>query len=502
MALLLVVLTGFAALAIDAGVAYDQSRTQQDAADAASLAATFYIYNNENNKSATLGLAYAAAQNVASADCTGPASPCPITMNFYGTSWTASTPGTPLCSASTQTQANGCSTALATVAYAGVSISGTGHKYFGGLGSAAPRTFGVNNQSVAQVVGGTGLNGDGDEYLSCVLCILADQGGTGLTIPSGVTNLDLTTSGADIDINGGFSCVKGDDVTIDTTSRSGNGNVNIAGTGDYSDPCSVDWAPSSNPITGLQTMPDPLATMVMPSPTYYSSCTASITITTTTTLQPGCYGQITINSPQGSSNNGNVSKGCLSPGDGIIVTFDTGLYIIYKGLTIEGYDPTVESQACDSANGGNTLDFVCANTGGTGPAACGNSGAPTAGAELNLDATCDEEGAYQWNLFPSTTGQWANMVILYDRLNNSPILTTTECADPDSDHNGAIYAKSATYETVNYGGNSGDTTALGSPIVVGYMNLGTNYSSSWQSPAFALSNDVQVPAGGPGGIVG
>jgi Flp pilus assembly protein TadG len=510
-ALLMVVLTGFAALAIDTGVAYDQSRTQQDAADAASLAATWYIYNNENNQSATLGDAYAAAQNVASMDCTGPSAPCPITMNFYGSSWTPSTPGTALCSASTQTAANGCSTALGSVAYAGVSIGGTGHNYFEGLDPVRSRTFNISNQAVAQVVGGSTTGDDGDEFLSCVLCILnpasgaGPQGVAGLTIPSGVKDLDLTTNGANIYINGGFSCASGDTVTINSTSSTGNGTVDISGT--YSHGCTATWDPSGNPTTGTQPVPDPLATMTMPAVNTYTSCTASITITTTQSLSPGCYGNITIDSPAGSSNNGQRGTNCLAPGDGIIVTFNSGLYIIYGKLLIEGDDPTVASEVCDTANGGNTLDFVCPNANDTGPAECGtepnDQGQPTAGGELDLDPTCDQEGAYQWNLFPSTSGAQANMVLLYDRLNDSPILTTSECADPDSDHNGGIYAKNATYETVNYGDSQGDSTALGSPVVVGYMSLGTNYSGSdgFQTPAFALDNDVQVPAGGPGGLV-
>jgi hypothetical protein len=508
----MVVLTGFAALAIDSGVGYDQSRIDQDVSDAAALAAAYYIYANVNNAGASLGGAYAAAENVASMDCTGPSAPCTLMLSFFGSSWTSASPGTPLCTATSQSQANLCSVALANVAYAGATVGSTGHDYFANLDPAGPRTFSVGNQAVAQVEGGSGSGGDGEAYLSCVLCILAKQGGTGLTIPSGATGLDMTTQGANIDINGGFNCASGDTVTINTQSGPGgnaNGTVDIAGAGTYVDNCSLTWSPSSNPHTGASPIPDPLANLQMPSPSYYSTCTASLTITTTTSINPGCYGQITIDSTSGGGGGGpgGGGVGCPGPGQGIDVTFNSGLYVIYGGLTIEGNGTTVASAVCDSANGGDTLDFVCQTsnyngTGQPGPAACASGG--QAGAELNVNV----DGGWQWNLFPPTSGPWANMIILYDRNNTSPIITATAQADPDSDHNGGIYAASATYETLNYGSTgaqvagSSETTALGSPIVVDYMEMQTNYSGgAGPGGSFQLNNDVKVPAGGPGGLV-
>ena len=76
-ALVLGVLAGFAALTIDAGVSYDQSRSDQDVADSAALAASYWI---SQNSTATMSVdnAFTIAQNVATLDCNGPSSSCPV----------------------------------------------------------------------------------------------------------------------------------------------------------------------------------------------------------------------------------------------------------------------------------------------------------------------------------------------------------------------------------------------------------------------------------------
>ena len=77
-----------------------------------------------------------------------------------------------------------------------------------------------------------------------------------------------------------------------------------------------------------------------------------------------------------------------------------------------------------------------------------------------------------------------------------------------SDHNGAIYAPSATYSLENYSSsgpvtNSGNscTTPLGSPMIVDYMQIYANYSGCGNID-FDLDNDVQLNGGGPGGLTG
>ena len=74
-ALCLVVLTGFAALVIDAGVGYDTSRNDQDVADGAALAASYWI-SESSNTGLSLSGAFTAATHVADFNCTNSAGPC------------------------------------------------------------------------------------------------------------------------------------------------------------------------------------------------------------------------------------------------------------------------------------------------------------------------------------------------------------------------------------------------------------------------------------------
>ncbi len=561
-------------------MAYDQSRTDQDVSDAAALGASYWIYSHANTQGATLEGAFAAAINVAILDCTGPSAPCSLSVSFYETY-----PGTATCSASVQSVENSTQVSAAesaftcnvsgqpvppkSVAYAGASVGSTGHNYLS-TPVTHSKSFSIGTQAVAQVNGATG-SGSSDLLLDCVLCILAqtngqNQSANGLSIASNSNGLDLATDGANIAVNGNLDCEggSGDAATIDTEGSSSNGAVDVSGT--YTDNCTPTWEPASNPTTGTTPIPDPLANLQMPNVGTYATCTASVTITSSTptsqdTLQPGCYGQITIDGTKTGGSQLSGGQTCLSDGDGLDVIFDTGLYVIYGGLTIEGDDPTVMSQAgathgtCEQ---GVTLDFVCSTndyngiSGNIGPEACPfNNNQGTPGAELILDtynltgsgiAACysyssdnnnnngiDENNGlpcdWQWNLYPPSSGSWTNLVILYDQNNDSPIETASQTADPDSDHNGAIYAARATYIMANYSSsNTPSTTSgyscitpLGAPDVIDYLQVDANYTQlgangkslchefDWadQAPfSYQLDNDVELNAGGPGGLVG
>ncbi len=80
----MIVLTGFAALAIDSGVGYSHSRNDQDVADAAALAGSYWIFQQSAPTTTKLTGAYTAATNVAGLDCTN--SSCPLTLTFYNAS--------------------------------------------------------------------------------------------------------------------------------------------------------------------------------------------------------------------------------------------------------------------------------------------------------------------------------------------------------------------------------------------------------------------------------
>jgi hypothetical protein len=593
MALLMVILTGFVALAIDTGVSYDQARTDQDVSDSAALAATYWIWANVNDQTPpNLKGAFAAAANVANLDCIGPSAPCSLTLNFYDGTWGTSSPNAALCSATVQNVAiaaqvtaaeatlnSGCSTTPASVYYAGASVASTGQTYIGAPAFKSG-SFSVKNQAVAEVVGGSGGAGPGSLYLPCVLCVLGGENSNyssgaseGLTVENTSDDLDLTSDGANMDINKGFDCEgSGDAATIDTTTggKTPDGTVDVAGT--YTDNCGsggngLTWKPATtqsphNPTSGTQPISDPLQNMLMPSllscpnnENYGNTYGPASKITTSTTLQPGCYDDLVIDGTTSGQSSSNLSGGqdCVSNGDGIDVLFKPGLYIIYGNLTIEGVDPTVESdnstartnpgtkQNCNA--GGVTLDFVCqtANYNGSGvpgPYTCDNGGAASQGAGLIFDtqkgsASCDGQGLdpndkqngselpcdFQWNLFPPTSGNWENLVIVFDRWNSGSIVTASQTPDPDSDHNGAIYAPSATYVMANYGASgpvegagTSCITPLGAPIIVDYFQVYANYNQSspacteyvWADGSFSfdLDNDVKLNGGGPGGLSG
>jgi hypothetical protein len=595
-AVLMVVLTGFVALDLDSGVAFDQSRTDQDTSDAASLAATYWIYSNVNDQTQpNLGGALLAAANVAKLDCTGAAAPCSLNLNLYGSNSTYNGPGSALCTqvsvanvaistevSAAETSLAACSATLASIYYVGASVGSTANTYLGALVTKT-KSFAVNNQAVAQVVGGTGGTSKGMLYLTCVLCVLGGQnspyssGATeGLTINNYSDGLDLNSDGANMDINQGLDCEGSSDAaTINTytiNSKGQNttpiGSVDVAGA--YTDNCgSLTWDPGSstspdNPTVNTKPIGDPLQNMMMPS---LSSCPGTGTnygntygpstpITTNgATLQPGCYNQIVIDGKSTPDSDPSGVQDCVSDGDGIHVIFKPGTYIIYGGLTIEGEDPTVESdnstQITNPSNGqdcnagGVTLDFVCQTsnyngTGVAGPASCETSGgAASTGAGLTMNtqqggnpsADCNGNGLdtkdnnlpcdFQWNLFPPNSGDWENLVILFDRYNNASIVTASQTPDPDSDHNGGIYAPSATYVMANYGTvASGPVegagysciTPLGAPVIVDYMQVYANYTQAspacteyvWADGSFSfqLDNDVELNGGGPGGLAG
>ena len=358
------------------------------------------------------------------------------------------------------------------VAYAGASIGSAGHNYLSSPVTHS-KTFSIGTQAVAQVVGGTG-SGSSDLLLNCVLCILAQPNGqnqstNGFTIESYSNDLNLGTDGANIAVNGNLDCEggTGDNATIDTTGSSVNGTVDVAGT--YT---RTPRPPGTRPRARRPTTRPPAPRRFpIPWPTFRCRTWAPTPVHRQRDHHqqhphrpghpaPGCYGQITIDGTKTGGSQLSGGQTCISNGDGLDVVFNAGLYIIYQGLTIEGDDPTVESQkgtgsSCDQ---GVTLDFVCSTsnyngTGSPGPAACGyNNNQGQNGAELTLDtynltgsgiAACynygstrsnnaiDEQNGlpcdYQWNLFPPSSGTLTNLVVLYDQNNTSPI----ETGDPD-----------------------------------------------------------------------
>jgi hypothetical protein len=165
LALLMMVITGFAALAIDAGVSYDQARVDQDVADSAAVAAAYCVSDASSShcdgtgQSDLQGAALAAVE-VAYRDCTSPSNPCSVKLNFFSTYTPATDTGTVLCSASyvapstsPQSGTGSClsSTDDSSIAYAGAIVSDTAVDDFANVGGGS-RTHNIEGpQAVAEV---------------------------------------------------------------------------------------------------------------------------------------------------------------------------------------------------------------------------------------------------------------------------------------------------------------------------------------------------------------
>lgn len=234
MALMFAVIAGFAALTIDAGVSYDQSRNDQDVSNSASLAATYAL-----NSGATVTTAYNAAENVASLDCSGPSAPCGVTVNFFGSSYT----GGALCSASPGNTSCLSSTAASSVDYVGTVVTNTASDYFAHLDPASSRTHTIQSQAVAQVssTGGSGGSGSSspNPTAACEICILGDVTlqGSSDTLQAGGGNIDV----------GGYVYFDNSSDALKTASGSGWG-IAIDGTSTYGG-YTVEYTGSSDSIS-------------------------------------------------------------------------------------------------------------------------------------------------------------------------------------------------------------------------------------------------------------
>ncbi len=214
LALLFVVLTGFAALAIDAGVSYDQSRIDQDVADSAALSAAYWI--DENQAAASVSPAATAAMDVAFRDCASPSEPCTLTLNFYSAYSPTTASGTVACSEAyvqpSTTPSTTCSTAPTSVTDVGAEVSNTASDYFANL-SGGPRTHKVEPPEAVAAVQSAGAGDEGGVTLPCEICILG-------RLSIGAPNSGLYSSNGAIYVAGQASLTKPDDCVYASTSGS------------------------------------------------------------------------------------------------------------------------------------------------------------------------------------------------------------------------------------------------------------------------------------------
>lgn len=463
LALILVVLAGFAALTIDAGSSYDQSRNDQDVSDSAALAAAYSLYNG-----GTRTTAYTAAQNVAALDCSGPSVPCDVTVNFYGSSYT----DTPVCSATSSSSP--CLSSTGEVDYVGTNVANTANDYFANLGSGQSRTHTVQSQAVAEVTGTGGGSGGGpspDPTADCEICIFGNvtfnsssdvlqaAGGNidigGYLLFDGSSDAVKTSSGWGIEVIGatqyngytvtfnsssdkleanGILGIDGkvlfdsssDTIATDTGAKA---DLNISGTV-KNNGSSNKISPTSYGTTATPAFTDPLAATATPTysgasaPTYggltnfgnwsypTSSCPSSDTI------NPGIYDSITIN--------------CSSA----TLNFTPGLYVIAGG----SIKVNSSSDVLDSPSGGVTFYYTCAS-GGT-PASCGTFNSATdscastsSGAEIVINGSSA-------TLDLSAGSGGSNILFFFDRCNSNQDAFYGQASSLTYEGSGTMYAHS------------------------------------------------------------
>jgi hypothetical protein len=540
-ALMLVVLAGFAALTIDAGVSYDQSRNDQDVADSAALAASYWISQN-SSATTSVDTAFTIAQNVANLDCNGPSSSCPVSTVLYSTSGT-----TVVCSGTTSSS-NNCGTDVTNqVGFVGTAITATSNDYFAHLDPAQARTHSIAAQAEASVFG-TGGGSGGSTSGGCEICILNSLTAT--------NSLTMGTTQGDIDVNSGFS-VSGGSCSITSA-----GAINLPPGGSMG-PCSAShfspaatiksgtgwmsakWPaggsgstswPAGDPLQGLRlgslgsytsgTVVMATTSAALNSGTAYTSIpitALSPTLYTPTTLHVGSATGPTV-SLSSNANSGvtslpisswtptttypsgtplvesSTSADWSSPSSGgtfevtpgtfygistasggnVTLEFDPGIYIFYGPSSSQGGMYLLGQTVTlesNSADPGGTTFYFSCSS-GNAPANCSSG---TAGAYFDAAPSKLVLGTTADPLTAPTSGTGANMLFWYDP---NDTVTMTLNGNPSTDMTGAIYMDSG---TIYAWPNDSSGLKLPGAIVVNTLSLGGG------------ANSVGTPSGTPVG---
>ena len=490
MALLMVILTGFMALTIDAGMDYDQSRNDHDVSDAASLAAAYALSNGE-----TLAQAFTAAQNVATIDgCSNTASCKVPAFTVGGVSyqylqvWTGAFTSSPnyyvningVCSATYTPWTPTTCPSVSTVTDVGAPVADTSTTYFSAPNGG--RASSIVGNAVAQTSGSGGGGGGGNGIsFTCMICVLNTYNSSqvsGATIKS--------SSAGNIEV--GVKTELGYDNTI-TASGSGN-TVDLAGTvtdngstlvntgtgnqstngctsalnyqEDTISPCPYSTAAVSNPLAGVNLNFTSGTTYSYSGSTYSyttgkycmsATCTTWTTPSTTSTwalntagtyyLWPGNYYGITT-------------------GAGGTVTLDLnpGIYIFDgSGLQLDGSSIVLQNNP--GTPGGVSLYFTCGS--GGSPANC-TSGTGASGAEFYTSPS-----NLTMDLTAPTSGFDSNLLFWYDPLDSCTSQMGGYCFNLAGGSwsiasTGAMYAAAGTLNITN-------TVSLPGPLVVDNINM-------------------------------
>jgi len=259
--------------------------------------------------------------------------------------------------------------------------------------------------------------------LPCVLCLIGYSNGVELDL-TGNGNANVSNGGVIINSSGNNAATATGNGHLIAPTIGVVGGVSTSGNG-YFQPYP----------TKVRPIPDPLAALPVPSfsGTNYGSVSGS------KTLSPGIYNNITVGS------NGTMN---LQP----------GTYIITGSMSATGNGSFKGS--------GVTLYFTC---GSINPQACSSTGQQ--GGSLSLTGN----GSFQ--ITAPTSGDYAGMVIFYDRNNTNTLRLTGNGSDQLT---GSIYGKSATATLTGNGGifQVNSLIVVDSAYLTGNGSIGIDYSKS------------------------
>jgi Putative Flp pilus-assembly TadE/G-like len=446
-ALMSAVLLGFAGLAVDSNLLVGVDQQDQHTADAASLAAAYYIYANPLGTTAN---ATAYGNKIAVRDgCTGS---CSIAYTFLDAG------GLPVVGVVT------------TVKKVQANVTDNRRTTFRGL-PYIPTVVSLKPVSNALVTVSGGSFGYG---ISCALCVL-NSGSDAVNIVAGANNTTWDTNSGDINVNGGFTnSATGTDLLLGS-----GGKFNVVGT--CSGCGSFETLPTV-PAPGL--FADPLAAPAISYPTW-------------TGATPRFAGSAGGKAPP----DGAAGTGCpaspLLPGiyqdlwlgaTNCTVNFTPGVYIFpgqhgdNAGINIWGINDSLTCTTCGL--NGVTLFFTCGSMATPTLCSAGGDGAQIVDEGKGATGTT-------WALHAPTDplSNFYNMLIFYDRNDASDIeLWDTNTGGSNT---GVLYGASARLLIEG----TGLANPLGSPVIVntvychhGGFALNANGSAGYNPGAHVPGN--------------
>jgi hypothetical protein len=432
-AILILIITGFAAISLDAGMDYAQSRSDNDVSDAAALAGAYWVTDNQpGSAGSNLQLLYYAEYYAASADgcntgqCQAPAVTSGGSTYLVADLWTTNafnstshpTPNIYVGSAGTCSTSPGGTFAVGTCPAAsaildvGAPVSDHTTDYFAGVVGGHP--VGITPNAVAQVGGSGGGTTPTSPQLACEICVLQNvtfASSSGNTVQASAGSIDIggyvdarnsgqnkiqTSNGFGIDVIGtdldtGSTALYFNDSSGSTVTSAGNlgidhnvlnangGNVTLTAGGTFnvsgSSTHTGNGSLTESPTPGSSTTPaftDPYAAAPTPLPT-----TSGGGSTWSATSQGGCASSENV--PAG------VYSTIIDDCSGQVTLNFSGQYVLTgsSGLDISNKSGQVVLQ------GSATFYFTCASgsCGGWTASPTPTCAATASGAQMLFDGS-------------------------------------------------------------------------------------------------------------------